>query len=78
MFEGLVVVVLLLGEGYLKLCVWGIVVLIGMVELIGGLFGVGIIILLELLFLWGLVFVVGVMFYVISYEIIFEIYCSGY
>jgi len=70
--EGLAVAFALLTQNYSKWTAFWIALATGLVEPIGGLFGVGIITLGEVLLPWGLAFAAGAMLFVIGDEVIPE------
>jgi zinc transporter, ZIP family len=76
--EGLVVAVALLSLGYSKVQAFGVTLLTGLVQPIGGLIGAVAVSLSELLLPWGLAFAAGAMLFVISHEIIPESHREGH
>jgi ZIP family zinc transporter len=70
--EGLAVALPLLRENYSKLKVWGITLITGLVEPIGGLIGVGLVQIARPLLPFSMAFAAGAMLFVISHEIIPE------
>ncbi|WP_026340815.1 ZIP family metal transporter [Thioalkalivibrio sp. ALJT] len=76
--EGLVVAIALLSLGYSKWAAFGVTLLTGLVQPIGGLIGAGAITLMEFLLPWGLAFAAGAMLFVISHEIIPESHRKGH
>ncbi len=76
--EGLAVAVALLGEGYSRRYAFGVALLTGLVEPVGGLFGAGAVSVAEPLLPWALAFAAGAMIFVISHEIIPETHRRGY
>ena len=70
--EGLAVAVALLGLGYSRRRAWGVALLTGLIEPVGGLIGAVALSLAEPVLPWGLCFAAGAMIYVISHEIIPE------
>ena len=76
--EGLVVAVALLSLGYSRSTAFGITLLTGLVQPVGGLIGAGAITLMEALLPWGLAFAAGAMLFVISHEIIPESHRRGH
>ncbi len=76
--EGLAVAVALRGQGYSKLRAFGIAVLTGLIEPVGGLIGVAAVSVSEPILPWGLAFAAGAMIYVISHEIIPETHRHGH
>jgi ZIP family zinc transporter len=75
--EGLAVAVALIGERYGRAEAFGIALLTGLVEPVGGLVGVTAVVLAEPLLPWGLAFAAGAMLFVISDEIIPETHRKG-
>lgn len=76
--EGLVVAIALLSLGYSKWAAFGVTLLTGLVQPIGGLIGAGAVTLMEFLLPWGLAFAAGAMLFVISHEIIPESHRKGH
>jgi ZIP family zinc transporter len=76
--EGLAVALPLMGEGYGRWKAIGIATLTGLVEPIGGLFGVGAVTAFKPILPFGLAFAAGAMLFVISDEIIPETHTRGY
>lgn len=76
--EGLVVAVALLSLGYSKGAAFGISLLTGLVQPIGGLIGAVAVSLMEFLLPWALAFAAGAMLFVISHEIIPESHRKGH
>ncbi|WP_019021141.1 ZIP family metal transporter [Thioalkalivibrio sp. ALE23] len=76
--EGLVVAIALLSLGYSRAAAFGVTLLTGLVQPIGGLIGAGAITLMEFLLPWGLAFAAGAMLFVISHEIIPESHRKGH
>ncbi|WP_019589369.1 MULTISPECIES: ZIP family metal transporter [unclassified Thioalkalivibrio] len=76
--EGLVVAIALLSLGYSRAIAFGVTLLTGLVQPIGGLIGAGAITLMEFLLPWGLAFAAGAMLFVISHEIIPESHRKGH
>jgi len=76
--EGLVVAVALLSLGYSRLAAFGVTLLTGLVQPVGGLIGAGAVTLMEMLLPWGLAFAAGAMLFVISHEIIPESHRRGH
>jgi zinc transporter, ZIP family len=76
--EGLIVAVALLSLGYSKGAAFGISLLTGLVQPIGGLIGVTAVSLMSALLPWGLAFAGGAMLFVISHEIIPESHRKGH
>ncbi len=75
--EGLVVAIALLAEGYRKRDVFGIALMTGLVEPVGGLIGAGIVSIATAVLPWGMAFAAGAMLFVISDEIIPESHTLG-
>jgi zinc transporter, ZIP family len=73
-----VVAVALLALGYSKAVAFGVTLLTGLVQPIGGLIGAVAVSLSELLLPWGLAFAAGAMLFVISHEIIPESHREGH
>ncbi|NQU59002.1 MAG: ZIP family metal transporter [Rhodospirillales bacterium] len=76
--EGLAVAVALLGQKYSRKRAFGIAMLTGLVEPIGGLLGIAAVTVALPLLPWGLAFAAGAMIFVISHEIIPETHRRGY
>lgn len=76
--EGLAVAVALVGQGYAPGRSFGIALLTGLIEPVGGLIGVAAVTLAAPLLPWGLCFAAGAMIYVISHEIIPETHRHGH
>jgi len=76
--EGLVVAVALMSLGYSRWTAFGVTLLTGLVQPLGGLIGAGAITLMEMLLPWGLAFAAGAMLFVISHEIIPESHRRGH
>lgn len=76
--EGLVVAVALLSLGYSRVAAFGVTLLTGLVQPVGGLIGAGAVTLMEMLLPWGLAFAAGAMLFVISHEIIPESHRKGH
>ena len=76
--EGLVVAVALMSLGYSRLAAFGVTLLTGLVQPVGGLMGAGAVTLMEGLLPWGLAFAAGAMLFVISHEIIPESHRKGH
>jgi zinc transporter, ZIP family len=76
--EGLVVAVALMSLGYSRLAAFGVTLLTGLVQPVGGLMGAGAVTLMEALLPWGLAFAAGAMLFVISHEIIPESHRKGH
>ena len=75
--EGLAVALPLIGLGYSRWKAIGYATLTGLVEPIGGLFGVGAVTLFQQVLPFGLAFAAGAMLFVISDEIIPETHSKG-
>ena len=75
--EGLAVAAALTAEGFGRWRAFGIAVLTGLVEPLGGLVGAAAVSLGEVLLPWGLAFSAGAMLFVISGEIIPETHRAG-
>jgi zinc transporter, ZIP family len=76
--EGLVVAVALLSLGYSRAAAFGVALLTGLVQPVGGLIGAAAVSLMEALLPWGLAFAGGAMLFVISHEIIPESHRKGH
>jgi zinc transporter, ZIP family len=76
--EGLVVAVALLSLGYSRAAAFGVSLLTGLVQPVGGLIGATAVSLMEALLPWGLAFAGGAMLFVISHEIIPESHRKGH
>jgi len=76
--EGLAVAAALLSEGYRRGQAFGVALLTGLVEPLGGLFGVAVVAVAQPLLPWALAFAAGAMLYVISDEIIPETHRRGF
>lgn len=76
--EGLVVAIALVALGYSKWTAFGVTLLTGLVQPIGGLIGALAVSLAEFLLPWGLAFAAGAMLFVISHEIIPESHRKGH
>jgi zinc transporter, ZIP family len=76
--EGLVVAVALLSLGYSKVAAFGVSLLTGLVQPIGGLIGAAAVSMMTALLPWGLAFAGGAMLFVISHEIIPESHRKGH
>lgn len=76
--EGLVVAIALISLGYSRWAAFGVTLLTGLVQPIGGLLGAGAITLMTALLPWGLAFAAGAMLFVISHEIIPESHRKGH
>lgn len=76
--EGLAVAAALVSEGYRRSYALGVALLTGLVEPIGGLFGVAVVAVAQPLLPWALAFAAGAMLFVISDEIIPETHRRGF
>ncbi|MGH1368382.1 MAG: ZIP family metal transporter [Maritimibacter sp.] len=76
--EGLAVAVALFGLGYSKWKAFGIALLTGLIEPVGGLIGAWAVTLSEVMLPWGLTFAAGAMLFIISHEIIPETHRHGH
>ena len=76
--EGLAVAVALMGLGYSRFFSFGVALLTGLIEPVGGVIGAGIISISEPFLPWGLAFAAGAMLYIISHEIIPETHRRGH
>lgn len=76
--EGLAVAVALLGQGYRRAYAFGVALLTGLVEPLGGLLGVGAVQVSQHMLPPGLTFAAGAMLYIISHEIIPETHRRGH
>jgi ZIP family zinc transporter len=76
--EGLVVAMALLAAGYTRALAFGVSLLSGLVEPIGGAFGAGVTVLAQPLLPWALAFAAGAMLFVVSHEIIPESHRNGH
>lgn len=76
--EGLVVAIALLALGYTKKAAFGVTLLTGLVQPLGGLIGAGAVSLVTALMPWALAFAAGAMLFVISHEIIPESHRAGH
>ncbi|WP_244906093.1 ZIP family metal transporter [Celeribacter ethanolicus] len=76
--EGLAVAVALRGQGYGRLRSFGLALLTGLIEPVGGALGVGLVHVSVHVLPWGLSFAAGAMLYIISHEIIPETHRNGY
>jgi ZIP family zinc transporter len=75
--EGLVVAIALLGEGYRRRSVFGVALLTGLAEPIGGIIGALVVSIAAVILPWGMAFAAGAMLFVISDEIIPESHRLG-
>lgn len=76
--EGLAVAMALAGLGYSRSYAFGVALLTGLVEPLGGVLGVTAVSISQPLLPWGLAFAAGAMLYVISHEIIPETHRRGH
>jgi ZIP family zinc transporter len=76
--EGLAVAAALASEGYRRSYAFGVALLTGLVEPVGGLVGVSVVALAQSLLPWALAFAAGAMLFVISDEIIPETHRRGF
>jgi len=76
--EGLAVAVALRGLNYSKMKSFGIALLTGLIEPVGGAIGVAAVGVSENMLPWGLAFSAGAMIYIISHEIIPETHRHGH
>ncbi len=76
--EGLVVAIALLSLGYSKMTAFGVTLLTGLVQPVGGLVGVTAVTLMEFILPWALAFAGGAMLFVVSHEIIPESHRKGH
>ena len=76
--EGLAVAVALLGQNYSRKRAFGVAMLTGLVEPVGGLLGIAAVTVALPLLPWGLAFAAGAMIFVISHEIIPETHRRGH
>lgn len=75
--EGLVVALALVAAGYSRGQAWGVALLTGMVEPLGGVLGAGLVHAMPWLMPWALAFAAGAMLFVVSHEIIPESHRPG-
>lgn len=75
--EGLVTALALLAENYTRNAAFGVALLTGLIEPLGGLVGAGVVAVARSLLPWGLAFAAGAMLFVISGEIIPESHSRG-
>jgi zinc transporter, ZIP family len=75
--EGLVVAIALLSQGYFRRDVFGVALLTGLAEPIGGLIGASLVSIAAFVLPWGMAFAAGAMLFVISDEIIPESHRLG-
>jgi len=76
--EGLAVAVALRGQGYGRWTSFGIALATGLIEPVGGAFGVWAVHVAAVALPWGLTFAAGAMLYIISHEIIPETHRRGH
>lgn len=76
--EGLVVALAMLTAGYTRMKAFGVAVVSGLVEPVGGVFGAGFMVLAQPLLPWALAFAAGAMLFVVSHEIIPESHRNGH
>ena len=76
--EGLVTALALLAENYTRNAAFGVALLTGLIEPLGGLVGAGVVSVAQPLLPWGLAFAAGAMLFVISDEIIPESHSRGH
>lgn len=76
--EGLVVALALLATGYSRARAFGVALVSGLVEPIGGVFGAGVMTLAQPFLPWALAFAAGAMLFVVSHEIIPESHRNGH
>jgi zinc transporter, ZIP family len=76
--EGLVVALALLATGYSRARAFGVALLSGLVEPLGGAFGAGVVALAQPVLPWALAFAAGAMLFVVSHEIIPESHRHGH
>jgi len=76
--EGLVVALALLATGYSRARAFGVALVSGLVEPIGGAFGAGVMTLAQPFLPWALAFAAGAMLFVVSHEIIPESHRNGH
>lgn len=75
--EGLVVALAMLTAGYTRTKAFGVALLSGLVEPVGGAFGAGLMTLAQPMLPWALAFAAGAMLFVVSHEIIPESHRNG-
>jgi zinc transporter, ZIP family len=75
--EGLVVALAMLTVGYSRMKAFGVALVSGLVEPVGGAFGAGVMTLAQPLLPWALAFAAGAMLFVVSHEIIPESHRNG-
>lgn len=76
--EGLVVAIALMALGYTRRVAFGVTLLTGLVQPLGGVVGAGAVSLVAALMPWALAFAAGAMLFVISHEIIPESHRAGH
>lgn len=76
--EGLSVAVALHSQGYSRKYAFGISALTGLIEIVGGLFGVSVLLISLQILPWALAFAAGAMLFIISDEIIPETHRPGF
>lgn len=76
--EGLVVALAMLTAGYTRLKAFGVALLSGLVEPVGGAFGAGVMTVAQPVLPWALAFAAGAMLFVVSHEIIPESHRNGH
>ena len=76
--EGLVVALAMLSAGYTRTKAFGVALLSGLVEPVGGAFGAGVMALAQPVLPWALAFAAGAMLFVVSHEIIPESHRNGH
>jgi zinc transporter, ZIP family len=76
--EGLSVAVALQTQGYSKRYAFGVTALTGLVEVLGGIFGVSVLLISASILPWALAFAAGAMLFIISDEIIPETHRPGF
>lgn len=75
--EGMVVALAMLSAGYTRTKAFGVALLSGLVEPVGGAFGAGVMTLAQPVLPWALAFAAGAMLFVVSHEIIPESHRNG-
>lgn len=76
--EGLSVAVALQSQGYSKKYAFGISALTGLIEIVGGIFGVSVLLISAQILPFGLAFAAGAMLFIVSDEIIPETHRPGF
>ncbi|WP_268746548.1 ZIP family metal transporter [Nitrincola sp. A-D6] len=76
--EGLVVAIALMSLGYSRMTAFGVTLITGLVQPLGGLIGVVAVSLVDLMMPFALAFAAGAMLFVISHEIIPESHSKGH